>query len=146
MRIGNLCYQDLDNKNCPEYLKLNFPPKKFLLGSCNDNGPMVEISRHRSSFTSRAGNFLKIINDWTKKILCNFSCYAFSICGNILIYFNIFVHFYSFFSKAGGAIVKTDEANKSLLLLLLSLLLLLLLLLKTKIAAWNMKILAYLRF
>ena len=63
MRIVNLCYQALDDKNFPEYLKLNFPPKKLLLGSCNDNGPMVEISRHRSSFTSRAGNFPKIIND-----------------------------------------------------------------------------------
>ena len=44
-----------------------------------------------------------------------------------MIYFNIFVHFYSFFSIAQRAIVKMDEVNKSLLLLLLSLLLVLLL-------------------
>ena len=67
--------------------------------------------------------------------LYNFSCHVFSIDSNILIYFNIFVHFYSFFSIARRAIVKMNEANKSLLLslllfslLLLSLLLLLLLL------------------
>ena len=28
MRIANLCYQALHNKNFPEYLKLNFAPKK----------------------------------------------------------------------------------------------------------------------
>ena len=52
MRIANLCYQALHNKNFPEYLKLNFAPKKKrLLRACSDNGPMVEISGNRNSFT-----------------------------------------------------------------------------------------------
>ena len=58
----------------------------------------------------------------------HFSCHVFSIYSNILIYFNVFVHFYSFFSIARTTIVKMDVANKSLLLLLLLLVLLLLLL------------------
>ena len=28
MRMVNLCYQDLNNKNFPKYSKLNFAPKK----------------------------------------------------------------------------------------------------------------------
>ena len=56
MRIFNFCYQALLNKNFPEYLKPNFAPKKRLLRACNDNGPMVEISGHKNSFTSRATN------------------------------------------------------------------------------------------
>ena len=34
-------------------------PKKRLLRAYNDNGPMVEISGHRNSFTSRATNLSK---------------------------------------------------------------------------------------
>ena len=64
MRIVILSYQALHSKNFPKYLKLNFAPKKCLLQACNDNGPMVEISGHRSSFTARATkcltNLLKI--------------------------------------------------------------------------------------
>ena len=56
MRMVNLCYQALHKKTFPEYLKLNFAPKKRLLRACNDNGPMVEISGHRNSFNSRAAN------------------------------------------------------------------------------------------
>ena len=55
MRIINLCYQALHNKNFPE---LNFAPKKRLLRACN-NGPMVEISGYRNSFTSRATHLFK---------------------------------------------------------------------------------------
>ena len=58
MRIVILSYQALHSKNFPKYLKLNFASKKCLLQACNDNGPMVEISGHRSSFTARATNCL----------------------------------------------------------------------------------------
>ena len=43
MRIVNICYQALHNKNFPEYLKLNFAPQKRLLLACNDNNLMVEM-------------------------------------------------------------------------------------------------------
>ena len=53
MRMVNLSYQALHNKNFPEYLKLNFAPKKRLLQACNDNGPMAEISQKLPHFKSR---------------------------------------------------------------------------------------------
>ena len=61
MRIINLCYQALHNKNFPE---LNFAPKNRLLQACN-NGPMVEISGYRNSFTSRATH---LFNELPKNI------------------------------------------------------------------------------
>ena len=64
MRIVNLCYRAPHSKNFPEYLKLNFAPKERFLRACNDNGPMVEISGHRNSITSRATDlFNKILKN-----------------------------------------------------------------------------------
>ena len=66
MRMVNLCYPVLHNKNFPpEYFKINFCTKKHLLQACNGNGPMFEISRHRNSFTSRAAN---LFNELPKNI------------------------------------------------------------------------------
>ena len=65
MRIFSLCYHALHNKNFPEHVKLNFAPKKRSLRACDDNGPMVEISGHRNSFTSKATN---LFSDLPKSI------------------------------------------------------------------------------
>ena len=65
IRMLNLCYQALHKKIFPEYLKLNFAPKKCLLRASNDNGPMVEVSGHKCSFISRAAN---LFNELPKKI------------------------------------------------------------------------------
>ena len=65
IRIVNVCYQALHNKNFPECLKINFTPKNLFLLACNDNGAMVEISGHRNSFTSRASS---LFNERPKNI------------------------------------------------------------------------------
>ena len=44
MRMVNLCYQALHKKTFPEYLKLNFAPKKRLLRACNDNGHYMLVT------------------------------------------------------------------------------------------------------
>ena len=68
MGIVNLCYQALHNKNFPEYLKLSFALKKRLLRARNDNGAMVEISRHRNSFTSRATNLFNELPEYIRQL------------------------------------------------------------------------------
>ena len=55
-------------------LKIKFcTKKKHFLQVCNDSGPMDKISGNRNSFTSRATiclmNFLKILDNWTKKTI-----------------------------------------------------------------------------
>ena len=66
--LSTLCYQALHNKNFPEYLKLSFALKKRLLRARNDNGAMVEISRHRNSFTSRATNLFNELPEYIRQL------------------------------------------------------------------------------